>query len=310
MTHIKDEATVKVHTDDDGYVWYSDGVSQPQNSGQTAEGFLRVSAVNSLSTQVRLLGVPQNADLIVEFFKRRQRKEIADIQIAGPNGCVAVLNDPTSTLLRMRGLTVSPSCGGWHSMTATEFATYSLLAQLQKNQFAFDMPTKAYFTLNPLHKLLRFIPAINEAACANLLATIIDPRWYVDARMPDRSSKIELFLGLTPKVQKRVSDSSIIVTKKREIRCAVVLNCWKTKDPDEVDMTDPREFLWRIWKTAGSNSNGDLRASQAFIRFLRLNWLDLLDTRPGKKDSIFAPSRFFKTPAEVKAFVAYMKKKE
>lgn len=310
MTQIKDEATVKIHTDDHGHVWYVDGVGPPQNSEKTHEEFLRSAVVNKLSAQVRLLGVPSNADLIVELFRRRQKKEIADVQVAGPNGSVADLNDPVHTLLKMRALTLSPSCGGWHSMTPIEYATYVLLAQLQKNQFSFGLESATFFRLNPMHKFLRFIPEINDASCAMLLATIIDPRWYVDARMPDRSSKIELFLGLTPKVQRRVSDEKTIVSKKREIRCATVLNCWKTRKPEDVDFTAPQEFLYRVWRAAGEGATGDLRASQMFVRFIRLNWLDLLDPRRGRRDGIFVPSRFFKTPVEIKAFKSYMQAKK
>lgn len=310
MTQIKDEATIKIHTDDRGRVWYSDGVGPPQNSEKTHEEFLRAAVVNKFSAQVRLLGIPSNANLIVELFKRRQQKEIADVQIAGPNGAIADLNDPVHTLLRMRALTLSPSCGGWHSMTPIEYATYALLAQLQKNQFAFGLESATFFRLNPVYKFLDFIPFANAAACATLLVTIIDPRWYVDARMPDRSSKIELFLGLTPKVQRRVSDSKIIVSRKREIRCATVLNCWKTRKPEEVDFTAPQEFLYRVWKAAGEGPMGDLRASQMFVRFIRLNWLDLLDTRRGRRDGIFVPSRFFKKPVEIKAFKAHMQVKK
>lgn len=310
MTHIKDETTIKIHTDNSGRVWYSDGVGPPQNSEKNHEEFLRSAVINKLSAQVRLLGVSNNADLIVELFKRRQQKEIADVQVAGPNGCVADLIDPVHTLLKMRSINLSPSCGGWHSMTPIEYATYVLLSELQKNQFSFGLESATFFRLNPMHKFLRFIPAINDAACAMLLATIIDPRWYVDARMPDRSSKIELFLGLTPKVQRRVSDSKIIVSKKREIRCATVLNCWKTRKPEDVDFTHPQEFLYRVWRAAGEGAAGDLRASQMFVRYIRLNWLDLLDTRRGKRDGIFVPSRFFKTPVEIKSFTAHMKAKK
>lgn len=310
MTHIKDEATIKIHTAADGCVWYSEGVGPPQNSGQQADVFLRSAIVNSLSAQVRLLGIPSNADLIVEFFQRRQKRELANIQLAGPVVCgnQEDLKDPVYTLLRMRAIQASPSCGGWHAMTGIEFATYALLAQMQKNQFSYNMTSATYFRLNPLNKILNFIPHLNEASCANLLTTVIDPRWYVDTRMPDRSSKLELFLGLTPKVQRKVSDDATIITKRRDIRCATVLQCWKTRSRDTVDFDDPREFLWRVWLNSGAGNTGDLRASQTFVRFLRLNWLDLLDTRKGQKDGIFISQRFFKTKAEHSAFIAYLKK--
>ena len=133
------------------------------------------------------------------------------------------------------------------------------------------------------------------------------PRWFVDLRMPDRTSKLELFLGLTPKTQARVSDASLKLTKARELRCANVLASWKGEQPANVDLSLPANFLYRVHAAAGGGVRGDLRASQTFVRYLRHNWLAGLEHRSGVKDGLFAPDLFFKSPVEIAAYVEHMK---
>jgi hypothetical protein len=85
-----------------------------------------------------------------------------------------------------------------------------------------------------------------------------------------------------------------------------VLNCWKTQHSGAVDYELPQNFIWRVWKAAGGGPKGDLRASQSFVRYLRMNWLDALISRPGVRDYMFSIGDFFKTDAERKAYVAHM----
>jgi hypothetical protein len=68
--------------------------------------------------------------------------------------------------------------------------------------------------------------------------------------------------------------------------------------------------LYRIHAAARGGDKGDLRASQAFIRYLRYNWLSGLESRKGAKDGLFAPNLFFKTPAERAAYLEHMSKKQ
>jgi hypothetical protein len=141
---------------------------------------------------------------------------------------------------------------------------------------------------------------------AQVVRTIVDPRWYVDRRAPERQGKLELYMGLTPSVQKKVSDETKLLTKVRELRCSTVLEAWKTHHPGAVDLSNPRNFLYRIHKASGEGIRGDLRASQAFLRYLRYNWLDAADKRKGAKDGLFAPELYFKTPAERETYERHM----
>jgi len=64
----------------------------------------------------------------------------------------------------------------------------------------------------------------------------------------------------------------------------------------------PGNFLWRVWREAGGGVKGDLRASQAFIRYLRANWLEIITQKKLGANTFFLPDFFFKSDEERNAF--------
>lgn len=304
----KDENTIKLHTDDAGSVWYSRGISAPQNSNQIVDSFLLSPVTAGMGLTFRILGVPQNAELICSLFLRHHKGEVRAIELAGPNilDCRDDMQNPATVLLRMRGAVVASACGGWHQLTMHDYPTYAMLARMSRTNYVFDDTTEAYFNLHPAHRALLFIPTLSQEMAAKLLMSIIDPRWYIDRRRPERIKKMELFHGLTPSVQQKISAKNYILRKPREFRCAMVLDSWKTKPFDEVDIKNPANFLYRIWQAHGGGVKGDLRASQAFLRYVNDNWLAGLEKRTGRKDGLFAPDLFFKTKEQRAAYAAHM----
>lgn len=306
----QDETVIKLHTADDGNVWYARGISSCKNSEQIADSFLLSPVVSGMGLTFRILGVPQNAELICALYLRRYKGEIRSVEIAGPNilDTQHELKDPATVLMRMRSAVVSPACGGWHSLTLHDYPTYAMLARMTRNNFVFDEPAVSYLHMHPAYKALTFIPTLSEPDAAKLLVTTIDPRWYIDRRRPERIKKLELFLGLTPAIQEKVSNPNKLLTKARELRCSAVLNSWKSANTETIDLKKPENFLYRIWQSAGGGAHGDLRASQAFLRYLNDNWLSVLENRKGPKDGLFAPNLYFKTPAEIESYEYHMKK--
>lgn len=306
----QDETIIKLHTADNGHVWYARGIGVSKNSEQIVDSFLLSPVVTTMGSTFRILGVPQNSELICALYLRRYKGEVRAVEIAGPNilDSQHELRDPATVLMRMRSAVVSSACGGWHNLTLHDYPTYAMIARMTRNKLAFDEPTSTYLHMHPAFKALSFIPTISEENAAKLLITTIDPRWYIDRRRPDRIKKLELYLGLTPAIQQKVSNPLKLLSKSRELRCSNVLSSWKSKPYDEVDIKNPANFLYRIWHAAGGGHHGDLRASQAFLRYLNDNWLSVLETRKGVKDGLFAPNLYFKTPAEMAAYEEHMKK--
>jgi hypothetical protein len=301
---IQDASCLKLHTPSSGLVWYADGLNPAECSNMRTEEFLSSHIISPINLSVRILGVPQNAELITALYSRKKQRKLGSIYLAGPNVCESLieLDDPPLTFRRMRDAFMATSCGGWHHMTDTSAAIYALILRIQRQADWFDIGGRIYYETHPLYRVINFITDVNHRNVAQLLATIIDPRWYVDRRRPDNPHKLSLFLGLTPKTQKRVSDLTRIVSRGRDLRCAMVLNCWKTKPAADVDLTDPANFLWRIYRANGGGAKGDLRASQSFIGYLRTHWLAVVSSNVGMRQELFLPERFFKADSESQAY--------
>lgn len=308
MLPQQDEAAIKLHTAKDGVVWYAAGIASPRPSGQVTDLFLLSPVVNKLGLRVRILGTHENAELITALYLRRRKNDVISIEVAGPNICEShdELLDPELVIHRMRATSMASSCGGWHTVNDADYLTYALIARMQRTGDAFDATTAAYYHAHPVQRALSFIPTLSNENAARLLKTIVDPRWYVDRRAPEHNGKLALYMGLTPDVQKRVSDSTKLIHRSRDLRCGLVLETWKNQHPGSVDLADPRNFLYRVHKSAGEGVRGDLRASQAFLRYLRYNWLAVLERRTGTRDGLFAPDMFFKTPGEQEAYNQHM----
>lgn len=303
-----DERVTKLYAAKNGHVWYSAGIGPPVNSERIVDSFLLSPVVSGMGLCFRLLGIPQNAELICSLYLRQAKNEVRYVDVAGPNilNNFSELDNPPLVLQRMRSTTLSPASGGWHTLTMHDYPVYALLAKMSRTGFVFDDAGQAYLRIHPAYKALTFIPTLSETDTLRLISTIIDPRWYVNRQQPDSPRKLELFLGLTPAIQAKVSDAQSLITKKREMRCHNVLSAWKTAMPENVDKQLPENFLYRIYDHYGGGAIGDLRASQAFVKYLCDNWLTALDTRNGVKDGLFVPGRYFKTPAERAAYSRHM----
>jgi len=304
----QDESIIKLHTADDGKVWYARGIGAVKNSDQIVDSFLLSPVVSGMGLTFRVLGVQQNAELITALYLRRYKGEVRAIEIAGPNilDSQYELRNPELVLQRMRTAAVAPACGGWHALTMHDYPTYAMLARMLRTNYQYDESVQQYLHVHPVYKALTFIPTYDPETAAKMLINIIDPRWYIDRRRPDRLKKLELFMGLTPAVQHKVSDSKKLLTKTREFRCLTVINSWKTKPVEQIDLKEPANFLYRIYQNSGGGERGDLRASQAFLRYVNDNWLAGLENRKGVRDGLFAPNLFFKTPAETESYEYHM----
>lgn len=304
-----DETTLKLHVDPNGFVWAAAGAAPPQNTNKDVATFLELDGIKGFGTQARIIGIARNAALISGLHLRRAQREVVSVEIAGPNILrnMAEADFPEIAVRRMRSVVISSAAGGWHQLSSDEYPVYAMLSRSLADMAAPDTALQTYFRLHPAYVAASFIPTLSVPMAAQLFCTIIDPRWYVDTRAPDRTGKLELYLGLTPRTQALVSSSDKkIITGHRAFKCASVLATWKTKPVDAVDKTNPANFLYRIQEYYGGGHIGDLRASQSFIRYIRHNWLAAIEKRKGPKDGLFIPERFFLTVEEQAAYKAHV----
>jgi len=323
MKTTTDIGALKVCCGDDA-VWYLDRAGLPQSSQMGIQEFVRSDILRQAEC-VRVIGSPTNADLIVALFDRKVRGQLASVAVATPLVCHTARErcDPATVLFRMRRFFRAPSQGGFHEVVEHDYTAYALSRELQRNGHV-TAQARRLLRRHPAWKPLTFIPTLDADSCAELLALVIDPRFFVDICRPDRTAKLEGYLGLNPRTQAAVTYGMAKHPHNYE-RCKLVLNCWKRAELEMqigelYDLVGPRviagadrpgvrpgDFLWRRWgyisgrgpdsrQPAKSASAADLAASKRFIQFLRAAWLQELYREAAMPDcgQLFDAKYFFR----------------
>lgn len=291
---LREDQTLKLYTAADGHVWYADGSRSPAASGFTVSEFLaKLQPRDTLF--VRVLGMPQNAALLVGLCPLAAAEKLGRLEIAGPTICETEeeRRDPHMTLLRMRQCLLGPSLGGWHTATTGDLAAYKLVLRLQAG--ALTENELPLVQQHPAWADLSFIRGVDPLACGAVLGTLIDPRWYVDPAHPERLARAEKFMGLGSRT---FAEMQAGAKHKHHVRCATVLHAWRHTRPSVAEVRDPGYFLWRR-----AGDAGELRASRAFLHFLIRAWNQrLCDLSPAKyKQEVFVPEHHFE-PWESQAY--------
>ena len=193
-------------------------------------------------------------------------------------------------LVRMRDSTadgLSPAMGGWHEFDAADYPAYAIAACADRGPGDADLDAfRAQMVMaHPAWPALSFISHLNPAKLALLLGVILDPRWYVSLRSPrkgddvvpyhDDSAKLHAYLGLDPRTMAGVLGSNKEFGSSA--RCRLVLETWVGTTPEEPEVYQhPGYFLWRRYLREECHVKGTLRASQLFVDYLRLVWLDAI----------------------------------
>jgi hypothetical protein len=252
--------------------------------------------------RVRVVGAAYNAELIQAIFHLRLRDELQSLEVCTP----ALLDGvdgrkrPDLLLHAARKLSRSPSLGGWHAFTLKDLPSYALAARL-RNQVDDPNGTLALLRGHPAWPALSFIDHLDPYMTASLLATIVDPRWFVDPLTGSSRVRLEQFLGVQSKNATAVRGGD---QSSRVQRCRMVASCWNTvEEPDFLE--SPGSFLWRTWRDRGAGTRGELAASRRFLVFVASVWLAPL-CLTGQADRLFVPDCFFETIEEGRAFEAHL----
>jgi len=333
MTTTMQVLNIHVHA---GRVWYLANNHDVRWSSRSPEEFLDSGEADGID-RIRVIGASSNARLITQLYDRKQRGLIGSVQVCTPliGKTERERRKPEALLMRMLLFQRAPSIGGFHEVVEADYRAYSLCVAALKSiaeQNAITAAIIPALRAHPAWRPLSFIQSLDRVSVAGLLSYILDPRWYIDQCAPDRTGKLEAWLGLHPKTQAGVSGG-----KRRwryHDRCAVVMNCWKNsrlendiRERFEINKPVPVEdatlpgvapcdFVWRAWGSKlglGSSARApadpviaDLRASQRFIAFLRHTWLSELyresDATPERHAALFRPADFFQHPIEVEAY--------
>ncbi len=303
---------LRLHVDVGGIVWYGHDRCFAEDSGLTPVPFLKEHEQFGFQLdgvqQARLLGTASNAELIVALQQQRRRRPrqlgVQGIQLASPAVCPSsgCRSDPHQVMqLLWQPTTSGYTSGFWHDLSEKEFPTYALINRLAScDDGRLDDRTTRILHYHPAWPALSFLPTLSPWAAANLIAQIVDPRWFRDLTHHNRLSRLFVFLGLTPENVAAFVDGRR--GPRHFDRFRFVLDAWSTRGAYTVNIDDPRNFLWRILRHH-QGKNGLLTASKWFVRFIREVWLHELGSR--EPEAVFVTGDFFRNSEEIRAYVQH-----
>lgn len=290
MKSTTETSTLKLHVDPRGSVWQLDGDRFPFCTGKDEHSV--ASRFSAMAPRVvRVLGTPENAGLVVALHKEKKSNPGLRIEVASPAACSVssdLRNRPEQVLLDMTRWDGPPSLGGWHVVGEKEYPSYLLAAAYRKG---YPLPAlEPVLRTHLAWPAVSLIPHLDKWSVCGLLSHIIDPRFFVDRRAPDRSSRLKSYLGASPRTRREASlggDAPV------HWRWRTVLKCWLGEPPSKRDLAFEPYFLWRSYYGGKDPATGEVRASQRWLAFLRHTWLDSLYRGDAGGSFLFAPELFF-----------------
>lgn len=339
MKHAQRESEVRLHTAMDGIIWlYSPGQAPAECNLAASD----IASEISHADVVYLIGNQRNSELICALNTHRCVNGGSQRVMLGRPGMVdqSELN-PHEIFARMEGHDLPASLGGWHRMTEKDYVTHALISALIQSEGRLSNYADKLLRAHPAWPALSFLPDLGKSEAAELIATIVDPRWHIDYQGPDSCARLRGFMGLGKDGERIVQDILREELSGHEDdshyqRAQLVLDTWTGGSyvPPSVADIGPRDFLWRL-QAAGRDRRGVrgmLRASQLFLRFVKEVWLDNLTAprlfesvtrKRGRKNpemcldrrlipcdsyapTLFVPRHFFRLEAEIAAWSAHL----
>jgi len=303
---------LRLHTDDEGVVWFGDDYQLAINSETRASDFFESDALGielKHVRKVRLLGTRANAPLIVRLAQTRCRDHNVQIQLGSPAlvPTRAARGDPTTVLQYLWQPSYSSTCPGmWHAFAEHDFPGYLMLSELREKQAAClgvgsfqEVPdvVKRTARYHPAWPAVTFVPWLDHNWACRLLCEIIDPRWFIHPQRPDRPSRLFNHLGLTPRNMGAFLQQGF--PDPHYYQATTALRCWYNRGMPQ-SRSGPGSFLWRAYLSTDNQVKGLLRGTQQLVRLIQSVWLQTV-VRP-HPEFRFQPIKFFKDPAEAEAF--------
>lgn len=302
---------LRLHTDEQGHVWYGHDGAVGENSRCTVGVFfdkLKWLGVNLGSVRViRLLGVPSNAELIVHLHHMRVRNKIRGqrVVLGSPMVCptVADRGNPARVLSHLWQQYATLPSGCWHDLGDKDYTTYAMITALKDNKGEVDEQVRRIFRYHPLWPAVSFVASANCDAACRLVSHIVDPRWFRHPTRPHRLSRLHAHLGLTDK-NMRAWMLQQDVGERNYARLSVLMNSWLGTNR-VTDPAGPRNFLVRIHTLSGGGHKGAMIATRRYVRFLYEVWSgEVAMPRP---EGGFLPSSFFKHSEEIAAYSTHLR---
>jgi hypothetical protein len=301
----------------DGDIWFSVDGSVP---AVYREGLVAIregcwvpghKATELKIRELLVSSMPVNADIILEMRNGLQAGVLEEAYLTPPISAscpVGWLSAPTLdqraiTTLLLSNYEKKPSLGGKRRLHWADLITYKI-SQLCQVEDPNWIELAAFAVNHPAWPALTFMPKSNKLAAAKLIGLIIDPRWYVDQKNPDRSKKLMSAFGLgRDGYGNMLSYSKSALPLGVNVKSsAAVLSTWYCDEEQLVaqDSVFSKRFPWYAYYGAKDPAKGLLRASRFLLKTVCSVWLDHLtpprkyevtvqETAPGGEVILSAP---------------------
>lgn len=285
---------LSLHVAETGCVWHGDDRLGNHPTPWTAAEY--VAMTDLLGRSVRVLGLRSNAVLISALGNRT-----GSVILGSPAICptLALRLRPAMVLQCLRQPEISSQrVSLWHEMDDTDTAIYAFI-----DAWTRSCPSTATRAVrHPAWTALSFLintadrPLIDLEAAYELLATIVDPRWYRHPFRPNRMSQLYAYLGINPQNVKAFL--GLGAPTRHFERAKVAIRVWRNAEiPPARKAADPACFLWRICHAEPDIVSGVLKTTKKLVDFLCYGWTH------GQSDEGFDSTMLL--PDEDRAFVRH-----
>lgn len=299
---------LRLYQDGDGTIWLgTDGSKQPISCGSDPQKLLARQEVKSAHS-IFLLGFRFNANLICELGLANLAAAVPPCYVGTPAVCHSAAS-PGEVLRSMSSLgnmahgggCLAGSLGGWHRVGPNDIAQYDLIRKFRASNGAFTGDVAEALQNHPAFPAVSFVPSSEFSHCAELLALIVDPRWYVDRAHPDRRSRLRRFLGLR---ESNIRTLQMVQPPKSRRgryfhRAKTVLLSWSGYRDGLSNIDDPANFLMRCLRDEPGQVKAMQRTCNLFVSFVHDVWVDAVANIPGQ---YFVPKYFFRSQEESEAY--------
>lgn len=296
----KSVGELRLHVDEAGKGWYTDGSSIRDVPDFAPERFVLLPVVQQAQV-IRVLGTHASAPLIRALYVTKKRDPSCQIKIASPRvGLRSGGEDAELVFSRMASVTWPSSVGGWRLLTDVDFVIYSLITEMQKSKGNLTESALLYLKQHPAWPAISFIFQRQLEPACRLLTEIADPRWHEDPDYPGRLGGLRDYLGFgnTPRAAAEHFSAALSLLRghggacpegenKHLYRTMLTIATWYgafakysalSKELGE-HLTRPEAFLLRRLHNPVDQDDQDIRfvkANHKFIRFVKEVWLDNL----------------------------------
>ena len=223
MANTAASREIRLHTDRYNYVWLGRGGEVCQHLALPTSAIAALDEVKE-ARSVRIMGSAANAGLIRDLYLARaahSEAAVAQVQIGGFTSCAFGCQYLRAGVVldRMQPGGAAASVGGWHAMSAYDYAVYAIIDLMTRKQGDYWSLVDELLPLHPAWPAISFLPKIKPRSFVQLLVEITDPRWHIDPCFPDSCRELYRYLGLTDAVVRAVilkkSQSSVRVQRAK-----------------------------------------------------------------------------------------------